>query len=38
MWPAANVYVFPPTYPTTIAAVSLDRSGTSKIARFVGSW
>jgi anaerobic C4-dicarboxylate transporter DcuA len=35
MWPAVNGYFFLPTYGTIIAAVSFDRSGTTRIGRFV---
>lgn len=35
MWPAVNGYFFLPTYGTLIAAINFDRSGTTKIGRFV---
>lgn len=35
MWPAVNGYFFLPTYGTIIAAVNFDRSGTTRIGRFV---
>lgn len=35
MWPAVNGYFFLPTYGTIIAAISFDKSGTTKIGRFV---
>jgi anaerobic C4-dicarboxylate transporter DcuA len=35
MWPAVNGYFFLPTYGTIIAAISFDRSGTTRIGRFV---
>lgn len=35
MWPAVNGYFFLPTYGTLIAAISFDRSGTTRIGRFV---
>jgi anaerobic C4-dicarboxylate transporter DcuA len=35
MFPAVNGYFFIPTYGTLIAAVNFDRSGTTRIGRFV---
>jgi anaerobic C4-dicarboxylate transporter DcuA len=35
MFPAVNGYFFIPTYGTLIAAVSFDRSGTTRIGRYV---
>jgi anaerobic C4-dicarboxylate transporter DcuA len=35
MFPAVNGYFFIPTYGTIIAAVNFDRSGTTRIGRFV---
>ncbi len=35
MWPAVNGYFFLPTYGTLIAAINFDRSGTTRIGRFV---
>ena len=35
MWPAVNGYFFLPTYGTLIAAISFDRSGTTRIGKFV---
>lgn len=35
MWPAVNGYFFLPTYGTVIASVNMDRSGTTRIGRFV---
>lgn len=35
MWPAVNGYFFLPTYGTVIAAISFDRSGTTRIGKFV---
>jgi anaerobic C4-dicarboxylate transporter len=35
MWPAVNGAFFLPTYGTIVAALNFDRSGTSKIGRFV---
>jgi anaerobic C4-dicarboxylate transporter DcuA len=34
-WPAVNGYFFLPTYGTVIAAINFDRSGTTRIGRFV---
>jgi anaerobic C4-dicarboxylate transporter DcuA len=34
-WPAVNGYFFLPTYGTIIAAINFDRSGTTRIGRFV---
>lgn len=35
MWPAVNGAFFLPTYGTVVAALNFDRSGTSKIGKFV---
>jgi anaerobic C4-dicarboxylate transporter DcuA len=35
MFPAVNGYFFIPTYGTLIAAVNFDRSGTTRIGKFV---
>jgi anaerobic C4-dicarboxylate transporter DcuA len=35
MWPAVNGYFFLPTYGTIIAAINFDRSGTTRIGRFI---
>jgi len=35
MWPAVNGYFFLPTYGSLIAAINFDRSGTTRIGRFV---
>ncbi|MFC5722355.1 anaerobic C4-dicarboxylate transporter family protein [Streptomyces gamaensis] len=35
MWPAVNGYFLLPTYGTFIAAINFDRSGTTRIGRFV---
>jgi len=35
MWPAVNGYFFLPTYGTIIAAINFDRTGTTRIGRFV---
>ncbi len=35
MFPAVNGYFFIPTYGTLIAAVNFDRSGTTKIGKYV---
>lgn len=35
MWPAVNGYFFLPTYGSLIAAVNFDRSGTTRIGRFI---
>jgi anaerobic C4-dicarboxylate transporter DcuA len=35
MFPAVNGYFFLPTYGTIIAAINFDRSGTTRIGRFV---
>ncbi len=34
-WPAVNGYFFLPTYGTLIAAINFDRTGTTRIGRFV---
>jgi anaerobic C4-dicarboxylate transporter len=35
MWPAVSAAFILPTYPTAVAASNFDRSGTSKIGKFV---
>ena len=35
MWPSVNGYFFLPTYGSLIAAVNLDRTGATRIGRFV---
>jgi anaerobic C4-dicarboxylate transporter DcuA len=35
MWPCVNGYFFLPTYGTIIAAINFDRTGTTRIGRFV---
>jgi anaerobic C4-dicarboxylate transporter DcuA len=35
MWPAVNGYFFLPTYGSLIAAINFDRSGTTRIGRYV---
>jgi anaerobic C4-dicarboxylate transporter DcuA len=35
MWPAVNGYFFLPTYGSLIAAINFDRSGTTRIGRFI---
>jgi anaerobic C4-dicarboxylate transporter DcuA len=35
MFPAVNGYFFIPTYGTIIAAVNFDRSGTTRIGKYV---
>lgn len=35
MFPAVNGYFFLPTYPTEIAAIGFDRTGTTKIGKYV---
>lgn len=35
MFPAVNDYFFLPNYGTIIAAINFDRSGTTRIGRFV---
>ena len=35
MFPAVNGYFFLPNYPTTVAAINFDRTGSSHIGRFV---
>ncbi len=35
MWPAVNGYFFLPTYGSLIAAINFDRTGTTRIGRFV---
>ena len=35
MFPAVNGYFFIPNYPTEVAAINFDRTGTTRIGRFV---
>jgi anaerobic C4-dicarboxylate transporter DcuA len=35
MWPSVNGYFFLPTYGSLIAAINFDRTGTTRIGRFV---
>jgi anaerobic C4-dicarboxylate transporter DcuA len=35
MWPAVNGYFFLPTYGSLIAAINFDRTGTTRIGRYV---
>ena len=35
LFPAVNGYFFLPTYPTEVAAIGFDRTGTTKIGKFV---
>ena len=35
MFPACNGYFFLPNYPTEVAAINFDRTGTTRIGRFV---
>jgi anaerobic C4-dicarboxylate transporter DcuA len=35
MWPSVNGYFFLPTYGSLIAAISFDRTGTTRIGRLV---
>lgn len=35
MWPAVNGYFLLPTYGTFIAAINFDRTGTTRVGRFV---
>lgn len=35
MFPAVNGYFFLPNYPTTVAAINFDRTGSTRIGRFV---
>ena len=35
MFPAVNGYFFLPNYPTEVAAINFDRTGTTRIGRFV---
>lgn len=35
LFPAVNGYFFIPNYPTVVAAINFDRTGTTKIGRFV---
>ena len=35
MFPAANGYFFIPNYPTVVAAINFDRTGTTRIGKYV---
>lgn len=35
MFPAVNGYFFIPNYPTEVAAINFDRTGTTRIGRYV---
>jgi anaerobic C4-dicarboxylate transporter DcuA len=35
MFPATNSYFFLPGYPTLLAAINLDRTGSTKIGKYV---
>lgn len=35
MFPAVNGYYFLPNYPTTVAAINFDRTGSTRIGRYV---
>lgn len=35
MFPAVNGYFFIPNYPTCVAAINFDRTGTTKIGKYV---
>ena len=35
MFPAVNGYFFIPNYPTVVAAINLDRTGTTRIGKYV---
>ena len=35
MFPAVNGYFFIPNYPTVVAAINFDRTGTTRIGRYV---
>ena len=35
MFPAVNGYFFIPNYPTEVAAINFDRTGTTKIGKYV---
>jgi anaerobic C4-dicarboxylate transporter DcuA len=35
MFPAVNGYFFIPNYPTIVAAINFDRTGTTRIGRYV---
>jgi len=35
MFPSVNGYFFIPNYPTIIAAINFDRTGTTRIGRYV---
>lgn len=35
MFPAVNGYFFLPNYPTEVAAINFDRTGTTRVGRWV---
>jgi anaerobic C4-dicarboxylate transporter DcuA len=35
MFPAVNGYFFFPNYPTEVAAINFDRTGTTKVGKYV---
>ena len=35
MFPAVNGYFFIPNYPTVVAAINFDRTGTTRIGKYV---
>lgn len=35
LFPAVNGYFFIPNYPTVVAAINFDRTGTTKIGKYV---
>ena len=35
LFPAVNGYFFIPNYPTVVAAISFDRTGTTRIGKYV---
>lgn len=35
MFPAVNGYFFIPNYPTVVAAIDFDRTGTTRIGKYV---
>ncbi|MGL4807002.1 MAG: C4-dicarboxylate ABC transporter, partial [Bacteroidales bacterium] len=35
MFPAVNGYFFIPNYPTVVAAINFDRTGTTRIGKYI---
>jgi anaerobic C4-dicarboxylate transporter DcuA len=35
LFPAVNGYFFIPNYPTVVAAINFDRTGTTKIGKYI---